>query len=125
LSEQGLADYSDFERAETAGFPPDALIDDDYSRCQAEGARLRELGYRGVVAPSAALPGCLNLTLFGPRIISGWSRERKLASSIPAAVVAVGAPPAGLAARTRFFGHLHVGHDEYRKNRDRARRRSR
>jgi hypothetical protein len=122
ISEHGIVDYGDFERAEDAGFPPDALIDDNYTRCQAEGRRLRELGYRGVVAPSAALPGCLNLTLFGPRIVSGWSRERKLASSVPATVVAVGAPAAGLATKVRFVGRPHKGYEEFRKARERSRR---
>jgi len=27
--EQGIADYSTFDRTQDAGFPPDALIDDD------------------------------------------------------------------------------------------------
>jgi len=28
--EQGIADYSTFDRTQDAGFPPDALIDDDW-----------------------------------------------------------------------------------------------
>lgn len=122
ISEHGIVDYRDFARAEEAGLPPDALVDDDYTRCQAEGQRLRELGYRGVLAPSAALPGFLNLTLFGPRIASGWSRERQLASSVPAAVVAVGAPAVGLAARVRFIENPHSDFEKYRHARDRSRR---
>src|SRR5947209_4965696 len=59
VSEQRIADYGTFDRAEAAGFPPDALIDADWERGQAEGRRLRGLGYRGVVAPAAALPGVL------------------------------------------------------------------
>lgn len=47
LSEERLADYRTFEKAERAGFPPDALIDDEWDRCQAEAERLRDLGYRG------------------------------------------------------------------------------
>lgn len=115
ISEQGIVDYRDFARAENAGLAPEALVDDDHGRCQAESARLRQRGYRGVLAPSAALPGVLNLTLFGPRIASGWSRERKLASSVPAAVVGVGAPASGLAARVRFIGNAHLGYETYRK----------
>lgn len=122
ISEHAIVDYSDFARAEEAGLAPEALVDDDYTRCQAEGQRLRRLGYRGVLAPSAALPGLLNLTLFGSRIVSGWARERKLASSIPATVVAVGAPAAGLAARVRFIDRPHAGYQEYRKARERSRR---
>lgn len=117
IEQHGLADYRDFEQAEASGFPPDALIDDDHGRCRAEGKRLRELGYRGVLAPSAALAGCVNLTLFGSRILSSWSRERKLASSVPAAVVGVGAPAPGLASRVRFVGTRHAAFEEHRKRR--------
>jgi RES domain len=109
LSQQGLVDYSSFERAEAAGFPPDALVDDDYARCQIEGKRLRDLGFSGVVAPSAALPGATNVTIFGRRMVSSWSAPTRLASSIPGCIVAVGRAPLGLATRTRHFGEQHSG----------------
>lgn len=108
-----VADYSTFEIAAAAGFSPDALIDDDYSRCQPEGSRLRELGFQGVLAPSAALPGATNLTLFGPRLASSWGRDAVLASSIPAGKLAIGAPPEGIVERVRHFGEPHVGYVEY------------
>ena len=113
IHEGSLVDYSTFERADVAGFSPDALIDDDYSRCQAEGGRLRASGYGGVIAPSAALPGAVNVTIFGRRVRSTWGAPTRLSSSIPACVVAVGAPPPGLAERTRYFGDAHLGHVEY------------
>jgi hypothetical protein len=72
LHVQRLADYGSFDKAQAAGFPPDALVDDDYARCQAEGQRLRSEGFQGVLAPPAALPGTLNLTLFSPRLASRW-----------------------------------------------------
>lgn len=38
-ADQGaVVDYSTFERAEAAGFPADALVEDDHERCQAEAA---------------------------------------------------------------------------------------
>jgi RES domain-containing protein len=52
-----VGDYSTLEKADAAGFDPEALIDDDHSRAQVEGTRLRAAGYHGVLAPSAALPG--------------------------------------------------------------------
>lgn len=113
LSEQRIADYSAFEKAEAAGFPPDALIDDDWGRCQAEGDRLRSLGYRGVLAPSAALPGDLVLTLFGGRRAVGWDDDPLVASAIPAKVVTVGAPPAGLLGRVTYFGEEHPEYVTY------------
>ena len=88
-----ILDLSTFERAEEAGFSAEALIDDDYSRCQQEGTRLRELNYAGVLAPSAALPGEVNLTLFGPRLHSTWGRPPILKSFLPATILTKGAPP--------------------------------
>jgi RES domain-containing protein len=108
-----LVDYSTFERAEAAGFAPDALVDDDWGRCQAEGRRLRELGYGGVIAPSAALPGATNVVIFGPRILWAWRRPLVLSATIPAQVAAVGSPPPGLVARVRHFGDEHTGLGEY------------
>ena len=113
LHQNNLVDYSTFERAETAGFEPYALIDDDWNACQREGERLRNLGYAGVVAPSAALPGALNITLFGRRIRTTWAQPTLLASAVPACVVAVGCPPAGLVPRVRQFGDPHAGYDLY------------
>lgn len=104
-----IVDYSTFELAQAAGFPPDALVEQDYVRCQNEGARLRRLGCSGILAPSAALPGAVNLTLFGPRMASTWNRPPLLASSLPATVIAKGAPPPGLLAEVRQLGAPHAG----------------
>lgn len=111
---QRIADYGTFEKAEAAGFPPDALIDDDQSRCQEEGRRLREDGFQGVLAPSAALPGSRNLTLFGPSIASTWQVRPLLSSSIPATKIAVGAPPEGIVERVRHIGEKHELYEEFR-----------
>ena len=108
-----LVDYSTFQRAEAAGFAPDALIDDDWSRCQDEGRRLRVLGYGGVITPSAALPGATNVVIFGSRILWAWRRPLVLSAAIPATVAAVGSPPAGLVGRVRHFGADHTGFAEY------------
>ena len=109
-------DYSTFEKAEAAGFPPDALIDDDRSRCQAEGRRLRSEGRAGVISPSAALPGSMNITLFGRRVGVKWGVPTKLASAIPCCVVALGGPPPGLAERVRHPGDAHAGYEDYLAN---------
>lgn len=58
----------------------------------------------GVLAPSAALPGAVNLTLFGARVASRWNRPPLLASSLPASVIAKGAPPPGLVTQVRKIG---------------------
>lgn len=119
-----LVDYSTFAKAEDAGFAPDALIDDDWTRCQAEGERLRHLGYRGVLTPSAALPGATNVTIFGARILWDWNRAPALASALAATVAAVGSPPQRLVSHVRRIGDAHSGYDEYARIKE-VRRRSR
>lgn len=104
-----IVDYSTFEQADAAGFDPEALVDEDDARCQQEGARLRQLRYNGVLAPSAALPGAINLTLFGARMASTWNRPPLLASSLRASVITKGAPPPGLLIQVRKIGAPHTG----------------
>jgi RES domain-containing protein len=123
IDQSYVVDYSTFELAERSGFAADALVDDDQERCRAEGRRLRELGYSGVLAPSAALPGATNLTLFGPRVSTSWESEPTLASAIPAAVLAQGAPPPGLVARVRFRGQAHAELREHLAQRAKRNRR--
>jgi hypothetical protein len=99
-----VVDYSTFELAEQAGFDAEALVSDDHELCQAEAQRLVSKGARGLISPSAALPGNLSLTLFGPRVCVPWGTSAELASSVPAQRLATGRPPAGLTARVRYFG---------------------
>jgi RES domain-containing protein len=110
VRETNLADYSTFERAHAAGFPPDALVDEDYERCQAEAQRLRERGFRGVLAPSAALSGAVNLTLFGRRLTVPWDypQDRLMASFVRAKRLAVGRPPEELLPLVRHRGAPHT-----------------
>jgi RES domain-containing protein len=112
-----IVDYSSFEIAERARFDPAALVDEDYERCQREGARLRALNYAGVLAPSAALPGARNLTIFGARMASTWERPPILASSVPATIITRGAPPPGLLARVRHLGTAHADLVAYKAER--------
>ena len=108
-----IADLGDFETAQGAGVDPDALVDENWSRCQALGRELREAGFAGVLAPSAALPDSQNLTLFGPRYSVRFDVHPALASAIPAAVTAVGSPPHGLVASVRQRGQQHAGYRSY------------
>jgi RES domain-containing protein len=119
---QRIADYGTFEKAVAAGFSAEALVDDDYTRCQEEGVRLRSKGIQGVLAPSAALPGTLNLTLFGARIASTWQVRPLLTSSVPATKIAVGSPPEGVVERARRTGELHALYEEFQAGK-RSRRR--
>ena len=107
IEEALIVDYSSFALAEQAGVDPAALVDDDLERCQAEASWLKDEGARGILSPSAALPGSINLTLFGPRVGVGWATTAKLASAIPVQRVATGHPPPGLTKRVRYFGQFH------------------
>jgi RES domain-containing protein len=108
-----VVDYSSFELADTAGFDADALVSDDHERCQGEAQWLYDQGARGVLSPSAALPGSINLTLFGPRVAVAWEASIALASSVPAQKVATGNPPRGLTERARFVGQPHSALQAY------------
>jgi RES domain-containing protein len=113
IDEENIADYETFEKAEQAGLPPYALVDEDWGRCQAEAERLHSHGFHGVLTPSAALPEDKTLTLFGGRRAAGWDEEPRVASAIPAKIVTIGAPPSGLAERVRFRGEEHVEYLAY------------
>lgn len=123
IDEGAIVDYSTFERATAAGFPAAALVDDDHERCQAEAKRLLELGFRGLLSPSAALPESVNLTLFGPRSPIAWNTTVRLASSIPTQRLSQGNAPEGLVERVRFYGQPHASLDAYLRQSKRRRRR--
>ena len=118
LHEAAIVDYSTFEKAEAARFSPAALVDDDYDACQAEAQWLVEHGARGVLSPSAALPGATNLTLFGPRVEVSWSTAPSLAAEVPVRRVGgKGPPPTGLVAAVRHFGQEHPELEAFRATR--------
>lgn len=76
------------------------LVADDRKACQAAAPAIRTRA-RGVIAPSAALDGHPNLTLFGARRPIGWLSHPALASTVPATLAAIGRPPRGLLQRVR------------------------
>ncbi len=113
VTEGVVVDYGTFEKAEAAGFPAEALVDDDFEYCQQEAQRLVSLGAGGVLSPSAALPGSVNLTLFGPRVPIRWTANVEIATAVPAQALTTGGPPAGLTERVRYRGEPHPGLVEF------------
>lgn len=115
IHETNLADYSTFEKAHDAGFTPETLVSEDYERCQVEAERLRERGFHGVLAPSAALPGAVNLTLFGRRLSVTWDYPQAslMASFIPVKRLAVGRPPDELLPMVRQRSQPHILLEDY------------
>jgi hypothetical protein len=113
VDEGAIVDYSTFEKAGAADFSPDALVDDDHGRCQDEADRLRGLGAGGVLSPSAALPGSINLTVFGEKVPVEWSTTVTLSSMVPVQKLAEGNAPSGLVEYVRYYGQPHEGLREF------------
>ncbi len=111
VTEQDIADLSTFDAWTRCGLDPAAAVG-EHARTQTLADDLREAGYRGVLAPSAALPGAVNLTLFGERY--EWRAPAGAPSPLPnpdpaqwldVELAAPDAhPPPELIAATRFAG---------------------
>jgi len=104
IDEGAIADYSTPKRASEQGVGWESLVSDSWDDCQAEGLRIVGAGGRGVLAPSAALPQGVTLTLFGPRTEISWRAEPSLSIQIPGRHVVTGSPGNHLVSYTRFFG---------------------
>lgn len=104
IDEGAVVDYSTPSLTASQGFDWEALVSDSWEACQTEGQRILAEGGRGVLAPSAAFPQGLTLTLFGPRTEIAWSVEPSLSIQVPARHILRGAPGDGLVRDTRFFG---------------------
>jgi RES domain-containing protein len=115
IDEGCVVDYSTFEKAQAAGFPPEALVEDDHERCQAEALWLIDRGVRALLSPSAALVGSVSLTIFGPRVHIPWNSEATLASAVAAQPISTGPPPLGLANTVRFHGQSHAALVSYQE----------
>jgi hypothetical protein len=107
VDEGAIVDFSDPTLVQEQGFGWDHLLSDDWNECQAEGLEIIDAGGRGVLAPSASLPGSRCLTLFGPRTEVAWEGEPRLAIQIPARHIFRGEPGRGVVRDTRFFGQPH------------------
>jgi RES domain-containing protein len=104
LMEGAVLDLSSPEKAGDQGVAWDDLVADDWRACQQLARDVLAEGGRGVIAPCAALPGSLSLTVFGARSEIGWNAERRLAIQVPAREISRGAPGVGVVRSARFFG---------------------
>ena len=108
-----------FETAGAHGLRPGDLVSDDHRACRRLAARARAGGARGLVVPSAALPGTENLVLFGARVSSPWTAVALGPLDVPAGLTADGArPPAGLQRFVRHRGSPHAGLEAWRAGDD-------
>lgn len=114
-----IADLARFEDFERAGLDPRIAVD-KHGPAQALAADLHEAGYTGVLAPSAALAGTTNLTLFGERYerllrggLDAWENPRP-ELWLPCTLAAADAtPPGELVAMTCRRGAPHEGYRAY------------
>lgn len=122
VQEHDIADLSGFDTFEECGLDPGIAVG-PRAKAQALGAELREAGYRGVLAPSAALPGAVNLAVFGERyeieIATGTEHPGNPDPALwfPALLIAPAAhPPAQALSRTCYRGEKHRGFAAWRKS---------
>lgn len=115
VREREIADLGTFDSYQRAGLDPRIAVG-DHVASQQLAEELRAAGFRGVLAPSAALVGAQNLTLFGERYekvlsaaLEEWPNpdpDRLVACSL----VVEGLPPAQLVTETVFRGMPHEGY---------------
>jgi RES domain len=123
VEERDIADLSSFEKFEICGLDPGIAVGAlDASHALADD--LRDAGYRGLLAPSAALPGAVNLTVFGERyeieIATGVQAPENPDPSLwfPVVLVASSArPPQRALTLTCHRGERHRGLEEWRAGR--------
>jgi hypothetical protein len=120
VRETRIADLSTFDRYDACGLDPAIAVDPDHTRSQALADDLRGAGFRGVLSPSAALPGVVNQTLFGERYervlatdLETW-RNPDLDTWLPVQIVSEEGPvPARLTTETVFQHANHLGYREW------------
>ena len=121
VSERDIADLASFDLYDACGLDPRTAVG-DHTASQNLADELRAGGFRGVVSPSAALPGAVNLTLFGERyeqVLSGeitaWSNpDPSEWLTVQLAAEHTG-PPAELCVETCFLSQPHRGYREWLK----------
>ncbi|MHB8695564.1 MAG: RES family NAD+ phosphorylase [Solirubrobacteraceae bacterium] len=118
VREHEIADLSTFDRYCDCGLDPRIAVG-AWTTSQELADALREAGYRGLLSPSAALPGATNLTLFGPRfeklILGGLDRwpNPQPAVRVACTLTAEGGPPAQLITETVFADMQHDGYRDW------------
>ncbi len=116
--EHDIADLSTFDQIDACGLDPAIFIDDDHTACQALADELRDAGYRGVISPSAALAGVINLTLFGARR-ELYGRPADVLNLRPDLYVHVNLaadlspPPEHILRVVRYYGEPHLGYETW------------
>lgn len=100
-----------FSEANSFGIDPVDLVSDAYEPCRQLADRQRGSGVRGIIVPSAALPGTRNVVMFGERVAAGYLDEPiDNLLDVPASMTAdPSQPPASLYPLVRRKGQSHLG----------------
>jgi RES domain-containing protein len=78
-----VLNLTDKQAVDNLGIDEADLVGDDYSTTQALAAQVRAAGFVGILAPSAALPGCRTLVLFDSGITNAHPRVSRLRQPPP------------------------------------------
>jgi hypothetical protein len=106
-----------FDSADQFGIAAEELVADDHGACRRLAARLRTT-IRGIVVPSAALPGTHNVVLFGPRVAAPYLVEPVSTLDVPTSITAeAGRPLTSLLDIVRFVGDPHGALDAWQQGR--------
>lgn len=107
-----------FDDCPTYGLTADELVGDEYRATQALADDLRASGVRGLVVPSAALPGTENLVLFGARLLHPYQTVPISSDEVPTGHISDGArAPAELGDLVRWFGTPHKALEQWKATR--------
>jgi hypothetical protein len=119
VREGDIADLGTFEHWDAAGLDPRCAVG-PHADCQRLGEELLAAGFRGVLSPSAALPGVMNLTLFGERYeqirtggLEGWTNPDPNIFLPCERVAQEASPPMELITETCFINGPHAGYRGY------------
>jgi hypothetical protein len=116
VRERKIADLSTFDHYDACGLDPKIAVG-DHAASQNLADELRAEGFRGVLSPSAALPGVGNLTMFGERYekvlltdLAAWKNPDVNAWLPVQPVVEEGPVPVELCTETVFKTKKHEGY---------------
>lgn len=115
VAQDGLVDV-DFDSAEGHGIDPEDLVGDDFEPTQQLAGRLRSEGARGLLVPSAALPGTQVVVLFGPRLLFPYLLDPLDRDQVRTGHVADGFVAAEVVAHVRKRGEAHRTLEEWRES---------
>lgn len=98
-----------FSNATEHGIEASQLVGEDYAPTQALAWRLRRDGAKGMIVPSAALPGTQNVVFFGPKVLFPYLHEPIDPEQVPTAHIADSSPADEVLSHVRHRGAEHVG----------------